>query len=615
MTRKTVLNFFVLILTVVFSVSSLSTNAEALDSSQYLYGKLSDTVEWNYNKRSKVLTICGEGAAVSETQWQNSYPWSDFISGIKAVKFENGITEIGAFAFNGAKKLKTVTASNSVKKVGAYAFSGTKWLSSQKDGGVYIGRVLYAWKGDIPGGSPTFKKNTYSISDYAFANNTSLTSLTIPAKIKRIGNNAFIWCTNLSSVTFKKGVTTLGESAFSNCTSLKSVTLPSSLKKIPSFAFGECKNLTSVTIPSKVTSVSDFAFYNCTSLNSVKFSAKLKTISAETFYGCKKLKKITVPEDNKHFSTDKKSILYNKNKTKLYFMPAGNKITSYTVNSKTTTIASSAFTDNTTLQTLKLPKKLTTIGEAAFSGCTNLASISVPSGVKKMNNTAITDTLWYKNQDGLIYFGKVLLGHKGFMADNTWLKIKEGTVSIADYALSDKPELSSITFPDTLENIGNHAFALCTGLKNIVIPASVKSIGQGAFRDCTGFGKITVLNPFCKIDTSFNLVFPGNAQVNCYRYSTAEETASVSNCTVSYLENIDIKDLDMTILTSKKSDKPVLTISFYGTKLKAGVHYDITYQYNKTPHTATVIARENTSCFSGKFVVNLTTGQVTSTEN
>lgn len=609
MIRKTVLKLFAFIMAVILSVSSLSVSAEALTPNQNLSGSLNKSVFWYYNKRSKKLDIYGEGAAVSETQWQNSYPWSDFASSIKSVEIGDGITEIGAFAFNDAKKLKAVTVSDTVKKVGAYAFSNTKWLSQQKYGGVYIGRCLYLWKGDVPLGSPSFKSNTYSISDYAFANNYSLTSLTIPSSIKKIGNNAFVWCESLKTVTFKKGLLSLGESAFSNCTSLQKVILPSTLKKIPSFAFSECKALRRITLPLKVTTVSDFAFYNCTALQSVYLSKNLKKASAESFYGCKSLKAVNVPDGNKYFSTSSKGALYNKKKTKLYLLPVGKNLTSFTLNSKTTTVASNAFADNSRLKKLTLSKKLQTIGEGAFSGCTNLKTISRYPNVKKMNNTAITDTLWYKNQKGLIYFGKVLLDYIGYMPEDTWLRIKEGTVSVASYALADKPGLTGVTFPDSLEAIGEHAFALCTGLDNVVIPASVKEIGQGAFRDCTGFGKITVLNPFCKINTSLNLVFPGNASLYCHKFSTAEKAAQGSNCSVYYLGYIDIKDLDITITSAKKPNPPKVKLSYYGNVLKEGVHYDISYYYGLS---ATVTARENSSCFTGQFTVDLETGVITS---
>ena len=608
MIRKTVTRALIFVLAVVFSFSSFTVNAEALMGNGALNGTLNESVIWSYNKKSKTLTLEGNGAAVSDTQWQNSYPWSDFASTIKAVNIKDGITEIGAFAFNDAKKLKTVTATNSVKKVGAYAFSNTKWLSQQKDGGVYIGRCLYIWKGWIPLGSPSFRKNTYSISDYAFANNESLSSLTIPSSIKKIGNNAFVWCENLKTVTIRKGLSSLGEGAFSNCTSLQSIVLPSSLKKIPSFAFSECKSLKSVTLPSKVTTLSDFAFYNCTALTSVYLSEKLKKASAESFYGCTNLANINVPQKNKYFSTDKKGALYSKKKTKLYLLPPGKKLSSYSVNSKTTTVLSNAFSGNKLLKKLTFPKKLLTIGEGAFSGCTALKTINNAENVQKMNNTAITETLWYSNKSGLIYFGKVLLDYKGIMPNDTWLKIKDGTVSVASYALSDQPNLTNITFPDSLETIGDNAFALCTGLDNVVIPATVKKIGQGAFRDCTGFGRITVLNPFCEIDTNLNFAFPGNASLYCHKFSTTEKAAEGSNCTVYHLAYIDIKDLDITIGTSGGSKPPKIKLYYYGNKLKEGVHYDITYYYNLK---ATVTAKEDSSCFTGKFTVDLETGAVT----
>ena len=608
MIRKTALKLFAFILAVIFSASSLTVSAEALTPNQDLSGSLNQSVFWYYNKRSKKLYIYGEGAAVSETQWQNSYPWSDFASSIKSVEIDDGITEIGAFAFNDAKKLKNLTVSDSVKKVGAYAFSNTKWLSQQKDGGIYIGRCLYLWKGDIPLGSPSFRRNTYSISDYAFANNYSLTSLSVPSSIKKIGNNAFVWCEGLKTVTFKKGLLTLGESAFSSCTALQKVILPSTLKKIPSFAFSDCKSLNSITLPAKVTSVSDFAFYNCSALSSIYLSKKLKKISAESFYGCKALKTIRVPDTNKYFSTDKKGALYNKKKSKLYLLPVGKNHTSYTLNSKATTVASNAFADNAKLKKLTLSESLYNIGEGAFSGCTSLKTITLFENVQKMDNTAISDTLWYKNQNGLIYFGKVLLDYKGYMPERTQLKIKDGTVSVASYALSDESGLTEVIFPDSLESIGEHAFALCTGLDNVVIPPSVKKIGQGAFRDCTGFGKITVLNPFCKIDTSLNLVFPGNASVYCHKFSSAEAAATGSNCSVFHLENINIKELNITIGATKGSNPPKIKLSYYGNSLTEGVHFSVSYKFNQS---ATVEALEESSCFKGRFTVDLETGAIT----
>ena len=46
--------------------------------------------------------------------------------------------------------------------------------------------------------------------------------------------------------------------------------------------------------------------------------------------------------------------------------------------------------------------------------------------------------------------------------------------------------ITSITFPETLENIGNYAFYRCSGLTSISLPSSLKAIGSYAFQNCSG---------------------------------------------------------------------------------------------------------------------------------
>ena len=55
-----------------------------------------------------------------------------------------------------------------------------------------------------------------------------------------IGDNAFCYCTKLTSITLPEGCTTIGNYAFSGCTGLTSITLPNSITTIGSWAFGGC---------------------------------------------------------------------------------------------------------------------------------------------------------------------------------------------------------------------------------------------------------------------------------------------------------------------------------------------------------------------------------------
>ena len=114
-----------------------------------------------------------------------------------------------------------------------------------------------------------FDSPVTSIGEDAFYWCTSLTSITIPDSVTSIGECAFVYCTSLTSITIPDSVTSIGYSAFYNCSSLTSVTIPDSVTEIGGSAFDGCTSLTSITIPDSVTSIGELAFFRCTSLKEV----------------------------------------------------------------------------------------------------------------------------------------------------------------------------------------------------------------------------------------------------------------------------------------------------------------------------------------------------------
>jgi hypothetical protein len=153
--------------------------------------------------------------------------------------------------------------------------------------------------------------------------------------------------------TIPNSVTDIGEMAFYHCENLTSVTIPNSVTNIGESAFHRCKNLTSVTIPDSVKSIGMAAFA-LTGLTSVTIPDGVKHIQASAFFGCKNLTSVTIP----------------------------NSVGS---------IGEFAFDECISLTSITIPTSVWDIGWYAFSACTNLRSVIVQRRTPPNANFAFYD--------------------------------------------------------------------------------------------------------------------------------------------------------------------------------------------------------------------------------
>jgi hypothetical protein len=86
--------------------------------------------------------------------------------------------------------------------------------------------------------------------------------VTIPNSVTSIGDQAFMWCNNLTNLIIGNSVTNIGEEAFEGCTSLTSVTFPASVASIGAYAFYYCTSLTGAYFEGNAPSGGDsYVFY------------------------------------------------------------------------------------------------------------------------------------------------------------------------------------------------------------------------------------------------------------------------------------------------------------------------------------------------------------------
>lgn len=150
-------------------------------------------------------------------------------SSLNSIIIPESVTSIGDEAFYNCSSLTSINLSENIVFVGGSdAFYNTPWYNNLPDGIIYIGKVLYKYKGTISSNtSIEIKEGIISITSGAFYNQYGLTSIQIPNSITSIGVEAFRKCTSLTSLTIPKNVTTIGARAFYECSALKTIyTLP-----------------------------------------------------------------------------------------------------------------------------------------------------------------------------------------------------------------------------------------------------------------------------------------------------------------------------------------------------------------------------------------------------
>ena len=487
--------------------------------------------KWTRSNRTIVISGMGE---MKDWNYNPTGEWhnNQYTSAIEKVMIEEGIMNIGRYAFIGCSSLTSISIPEGVTTIGYYAFSECSALTSitipkgvtSIDKGVFSGcSSLESIVVDennqkyISENGILFNKEKTEIITYPAKKEGTIYN--IPENVNSIDNYAFYGCSSLESINIPEGVTKIGRKVFYGCNSLESIIIPARVTSIGDYAFYQCSRLESITIPEGVRSIGSYAFYQCSSLKSIKIPEKVTMIEEYIFYECNSLTEINIPEG-------------------------------------VTSIGGWAFYGCSSLESINIPEEVTKIGVTAFYGCSGLTSITIPEGVTSIGASSIPKTaiIYVKadteghryaeeekqgyilegeatnfstnyelkedtwdvsaNQDGsiiakwimsdrsIVISGQGEMKNWNFDSQEDWHNTKytfaiekviiEGVTSIGEYAFYESSNLKSINIPEGVISIGNNAFDECSSLSSINIPEGVTSIGDGVFRGCSNLESIDI---------------------------------------------------------------------------------------------------------------------------
>lgn len=449
---------------------------------------------------------------------QNISPGAFKNSGLTEVILKEGVMSLSNNSFDGCLLLKKVTFPTTMKTIGGFSNTGIKEIAFAE------------------GATPE------AISDYAFLNCDSLSTITLPNSIKSLGTGAFYDCDTLKTVKLPTGITKIAKQAFYHCGFLQSTTIPQNVTEIGAEAFAACSKLTTISLPSALTTIGIASFHSTgltsitlpegmttiepgtfgkSKLKSIKLSKSLKQITSNNesynlgslpneyydfrkyinmyrddsgaFQNCKELESIdlngavltilgsyTFNECDKLRSIDLSSTKLEEIPTSAFY--SCDSLRAITFPSTVKTIGQQAFYYNLSLESLKMPAALTSIYNNAFNECKKIRSIDLSA-------TSLTKIeSWFSNVDSL-----------------RTVKLPSTVIEIGESAFAGSP-IEEINFPASLTTIGNYAFsgnrlktvdlsatqfttinnwfANNNKLRTVKLPETVTTLGENAFNNC-----------------------------------------------------------------------------------------------------------------------------------
>ena len=386
---------------------------------------------------------------------------------LETLTVSENCTKIGDGALYDCYSIENPNLPDTITAIGNQAFAGTKFFEAQADGIVYVGNVLYCYKGEMTDANVIVRDGTVAIAAGAFAGKP-IASITLPDSVVAIGYAAFE-----GSVFTTIELPFVGESATSEAVHFGFIFGAATAEENGAYVPSTLK---SVALNNSCTFIGVNAFAGCSGIEAVTIGANVVTIEKSAFLDCAKLATITL-NDNASFLNDS-GLIYNAAGNDLIAVPGA--LTGEVTLLPITEIADGLFRGCTGITKITLPETLTTVGDEAFKGASALATLNFPDLMTNIGLSAFADTAWYGAQpDGLVYTGRVLYKFKGTVGGT--VVISDKVVGIASGAFENS-SITAAVIPANVEFIGENVFAGCN-----LVELTVPYVGASANSESAAF--------------------------------------------------------------------------------------------------------------------------------
>ena len=304
--------------------------------------------------------------------------------------------------------------------------------------------------------------------------------------VANIGEFAFYECKAMTEIVFEgESLTKIAKGAF-GYTGLTSVTLPASLETIADNAFYYSASLETVAVAegSKLSSVGAYAFRNCTALKSVYLPDGVIKIGTQIYYAAGSQVVTNVAEDSyahryavqNGYAVELReampSVLYSGTTGDLTWELYDNGMLVISGNgampnyhyAKNNPDAAPWAMYRSMITKVVIGSGVTSIGEFAFYQCTAMTQVQ------------------FSADGALTEIAKGAFGYTGLTA----VTLPASLVTIGDNAFYYSAALETVDVAEgsELKNVGSYAFRNCTALKSVYLPDGVSKIGSVIYYAC-----------------------------------------------------------------------------------------------------------------------------------